>query len=143
MGRHTAGVAAGVVAAGAGAGGSGMQLNDDDDDDEDEDEDDAPAVAGGGTCSVLHRLVYHCSRGSRTGRAKAPVSKQRTQKVGQVNCMFSIVCRLLASDHRHVHIDVKGVHSGHVLGMCMSRSEERRVGKECTSWCRSRWSPYH
>ena len=25
----------------------------------------------------------------------------------------------------------------------ISRSEERRVGKECTSWCRSRWSPYH
>ena len=24
-----------------------------------------------------------------------------------------------------------------------TRSEERRVGKECTSWCRSRWSPYH
>ena len=24
-----------------------------------------------------------------------------------------------------------------------SRSEERRVGKECTSVCRSRWSPYH
>src|SRR3546814_13779479 len=23
------------------------------------------------------------------------------------------------------------------------RSEERRVGKECTSWCRSRWSPYN
>ena len=23
------------------------------------------------------------------------------------------------------------------------RSEERRVGKECCSWCRSRWSPYH
>ena len=26
---------------------------------------------------------------------------------------------------------------------CMSRSEERRVGKECTIQCRSRWSPYH
>src|SRR5216110_1295875 len=24
-----------------------------------------------------------------------------------------------------------------------SRSEERRVGKECVSLCRSRWSPYH
>ena len=24
-----------------------------------------------------------------------------------------------------------------------SRSEERRVGKECASMCRSRWSPYH
>src|SRR3546814_12229748 len=23
------------------------------------------------------------------------------------------------------------------------RSEERRVGKECVSKCRSRWSPYH
>ena len=23
------------------------------------------------------------------------------------------------------------------------RSEERRVGKECPSLCRSRWSPYH
>ena len=24
-----------------------------------------------------------------------------------------------------------------------NRSEERRVGKECSSPCRSRWSPYH
>src|SRR3546814_4333634 len=26
---------------------------------------------------------------------------------------------------------------------CGARSEERRVGKECVSTCRSRWSPYH
>src|SRR3546814_3286192 len=25
----------------------------------------------------------------------------------------------------------------------LRRSEERRVGKECVSTCRSRWSPYH
>src|SRR3546814_10789487 len=25
----------------------------------------------------------------------------------------------------------------------LERSEERRVGKECVSTCRSRWSPYH
>jgi hypothetical protein len=25
----------------------------------------------------------------------------------------------------------------------LRRSEERRVGKECESECRSRWSPYH
>src|SRR3546814_13643442 len=32
-----------------------------------------------------------------------------------------------------------------VLGRSKStfRSEERRVGKECVSTCRSRWSPYH
>src|SRR3546814_19660670 len=27
--------------------------------------------------------------------------------------------------------------------MSDTRSEERRVGKECVSTCRSRWSPYH
>src|SRR3546814_12316374 len=28
-------------------------------------------------------------------------------------------------------------------GVKIYRSEERRVGKECVSTCRSRWSPYH
>src|SRR3546814_7905712 len=27
--------------------------------------------------------------------------------------------------------------------IAQARSEERRVGKECVSTCRSRWSPYH
>src|SRR3546814_6016492 len=30
-----------------------------------------------------------------------------------------------------------------VVGSTNPRSEERRVGKECVSTCRSRWSPYH
>ena len=30
-----------------------------------------------------------------------------------------------------------------VIAKTMLRSEERRVGKECKHWCRSRWSPYH
>ena len=29
------------------------------------------------------------------------------------------------------------------LGAGALRSEERRVGKECSVTCRSRWSPYH
>src|SRR3546814_15368267 len=29
------------------------------------------------------------------------------------------------------------------LPVMKRRSEERRVGKECVSTCRSRWSPYH
>ena len=33
--------------------------------------------------------------------------------------------------------DIKG------FGEVPRRSEERRVGKECASMCRSRWSPYH
>src|SRR3546814_9702496 len=35
------------------------------------------------------------------------------------------------------HIGLGQQHLGHL------RSEERRVGKECVSTCRSRWSPYH
>src|SRR3546814_4081569 len=34
-------------------------------------------------------------------------------------------------------------YSGRRLGAWTGRSEERRVGKECVSTCRSRWSPYH
>src|SRR3546814_11355914 len=34
--------------------------------------------------------------------------------------------------------------SGPLLAMGAAlRSDERRVGKECVSTCRSRWSPYH
>src|SRR3546814_14748071 len=51
---------------------------------------------------------------------------------------------------RHVH---HREHLGHAAvrladkrafgGVEVHRSEERRVGKECGSTCRSRWSPYH
>src|SRR3546814_17534857 len=33
-------------------------------------------------------------------------------------------------------------HNAHSVAWIL-RSEERRVGKECVSTCRSRWSPYH
>src|SRR3546814_19811717 len=42
------------------------------------------------------------------------------------------------------HLKLRVFHS--ILKMMMEihgRSEERRVGKECVSTCRSRWSPYH
>src|SRR3546814_4933822 len=37
----------------------------------------------------------------------------------------------------HLHLLVEAIIAGEM------RSEERRVGKECVSTCRSRWSPYH
>src|SRR3546814_13182763 len=39
-------------------------------------------------------------------------------------------------DDRLLHEALDAVEGRH-------RSEERRVGKECVSTCRSRWSPYH
>src|SRR3546814_18088553 len=38
---------------------------------------------------------------------------------------------------------VRGCLLSRSLGGFRNRSEERRVGKECVSTCRSRWSPYH
>src|SRR3546814_15141851 len=37
----------------------------------------------------------------------------------------------------------EGVLAAAALRCVGGRSEERRVGKECVSTCRSRWSPYH
>src|SRR3546814_14673581 len=50
----------------------------------------------------------------------------------------------------HAHFDLTANLPGHCYAMIgilrellQSRSEERRVGKERVSTCRSRWSPYH
>ena len=40
-------------------------------------------------------------------------------------------------------VSLAGALLGGYLGAMSQRSEERRVGKECTIQCRSRWSPYH
>src|SRR3546814_2286398 len=42
-----------------------------------------------------------------------------------------------AADHHRLSLSTFSVPSRD------GRSEERRVGKECVSTCRSRWSPYH
>src|SRR3546814_6602559 len=44
----------------------------------------------------------------------------------------------------HVFLSMQQfVDLGNVSNVGCRRSEERRVGKECVSTCRSRWSPYH
>src|SRR3546814_20044866 len=47
-----------------------------------------------------------------------------------------------AADHRDAGGRRFGVHPDQ-RDFDYRRSEERRVGKECVSTCRSRWSPYH
>src|SRR3546814_14948320 len=57
-----------------------------------------------------------------------------------------------AQQNRHAELRVsyeqnkQALHAaerGYQEGAADYRSEERRVGKECVSQCRSRWSPYH
>ena len=45
----------------------------------------------------------------------------------------------LSYGQEYVNLSLEGVYPN----FTEVRSEERRVGKECVSTCRSRWSPYH
>src|SRR3546814_4467808 len=76
--------------------------------------------------------------------------KQKTAYEMRISDWSSDVC---SSDlHATAVVDATArVHPGAEIGPhCVieadaeiGRSEERRVGKECVSTCRSRWSPYH
>ena len=59
--------------------------------------------------------------------------------------VLSIAIPALRADLGATLADVQWVSNGYLLflGSLLLRSEERRVGKECVSTCRSRWSPYH
>src|SRR3546814_17360551 len=49
-----------------------------------------------------------------------------------------------ARQHHHDLVDIGIAGQAEQLAVDeRHRSEERRVGKECVSTCRSRWSPYH
>src|SRR3546814_14451685 len=49
-----------------------------------------------------------------------------------------------AADARQRQQSGNTEHAGHTAHQTIAiRSEERRVGKECVSTCRSRWSPDH
>ena len=63
----------------------------------------------------------------------------------------SILDLLCEKDHKNASFTyLAEVHDAESLELLrglfhynLVRSEERRVGKECASMCRSRWSPYH
>src|SRR3546814_8986997 len=89
--------------------------------------------------------------------------KQRTAYEMRISDWSSDVCSsdlvgvgrqaVLGGDRQHAHsfrlMEEGGgiVEPGHHLAAehrgDRGRSEERRVGKECVSTCRSRWSPYN
>src|SRR3546814_18479160 len=65
--------------------------------------------------------------------------------------MFVDACHEVAKDYPDVAVDecivdtfaMRLVREPQAFDTVVTRSEERRVGKECVSTCRSRWSPYH
>ena len=53
---------------------------------------------------------------------------------------FAFIERL---EKQKLQISAKDGTRKYLFRLRSGRSEERRVGKECTIQCRSRWSPYH
>src|SRR3546814_13232834 len=73
----------------------------------------------------------------------APLTKVMTSPPQTVSPSMSVLTALsLMTQRRMRHLPV--IESGRMVGfVSIDRSEERRVGKECVSTCRSRWSPDH
>src|SRR3546814_1149292 len=89
--------------------------------------------------------------------------KQKTAYEMRISDWSSDVCSSdlsrpdpAADAHREIHREPRSAHRQEVARAVRGaypqkaarhradhRSEERRVGKECVSTCRSRWSPYH
>src|SRR3546814_20284954 len=59
---------------------------------------------------------------------RVDIDRRQDEPIGGITRLFRYLC-----DRRAPWIDGKAV----------ARSEERRVGKECVSTCRSWWSPSH
>src|SRR3546814_16441651 len=81
---------------------------------------------------VRSRLAEHHGRGVWPGAGEAAVGGERRGAAGGAD--------------RAVEPAPERGRAGKILGLepgALPRSEERRVGKECVSTCRSRWSPYH
>src|SRR3546814_18000553 len=84
----------------------------------------------------------------------APIAKRRTFKLNKSKrCrpypsrkQMSILTANLSLLDQAIILATRA-HAGQIdkggAPYILHRSEERRVGKECVSTCRSRWSPYH
>src|SRR3546814_4945274 len=68
---------------------------------------------------------------------KAPKAKRRLALLNEV------LRNPVVIDGKEIFVQDFQIVTPEIEAMTSIRSEERRVGKECVSTCRSRWSPDH
>src|SRR3546814_17810081 len=97
----------------------------------------------------LRIIVYHPQR-----RCRPAGLKFGSDLIHRIeSCFAALLCHWRKEKTRQQQIGGISVRDALRIGEATSliadivgttnRSEERRVGKECVSTCRSRWSPYH
>src|SRR3546814_19651376 len=84
-----------------------------------------------GSADMRHVLAVAATIGTHLAKPTLIVNKS-TVPVGTAEQVQTAIQAALAARGSALTVDVVA-----------NRSEERRVGNECVSTCRSRWSPYH
>src|SRR3546814_7386260 len=74
---------------------------------------------------------------------KAPMRSRRRQQPGDRVAVHRLVLGVVPPIPDPLRLVRRADSSATPVATSATRSEERRVGKECVSTCRSRWSPYH
>src|SRR3546814_14242621 len=64
-------------------------------------------------------------------------------KVQMLGGYYDLATPYFAAKYELQHLPIAAAQQANIEMHFYPRSEERRVGKECVSTCRSRWSPYH
>src|SRR3546814_2605462 len=91
--------------------------------------------------SDLHRLWIECENNPKLVLRR--VSQAVLQQVANDRDFLEDYHRALTSFDSYLADGARPDVDAHLRRGHDLRSEERRVGKECVSTCRSRWSPYH
>src|SRR3546814_958965 len=87
-------------------------------------------VTGVQTCALPSVQVHSITLGSNQAAIVRFSKTERDVNTGEVTKVRHLIATMA-----YQYVDVPPTET--------VRSEERRVGKECVSTCRSRWSPYH
>src|SRR3546814_17934043 len=97
-------------------------------------------------CSSDLLEALHRVGGSLSGTAElllhlAEDDLLRAERVARLDQRLDLLLLLLREGHARAAEGRDAL--DRVVERLAQRSEERRVGNECVSTCRSRWSPYH
>src|SRR3546814_20423555 len=100
-------------------------------------------VTGVQTCALPSVQVHSITLGSNQAAIVRFSKTERDVNTGEVTKVRHLIATMA---YQYVDVPLtETVARRNPLGFQVTRysSEERRVGKECVSTCRSRWSPYH
>src|SRR3546814_2886197 len=92
-----------------------------------------------GSYSVI-RVFFFSSRRRHTRCALVTVVQTCALPISRFRTGLTADCTKLEMRENTDLVQIRPAFGGNIMAQ---RSEERRVGKECVSTCRSRWSPYH